>query len=166
MQSKKRLADAERFSTLMPMPPEESLERSVIVVPYMFDLVRSARLLQAQEFLQLGLGLRAVRFRRGHQQYRQRHRGIRDKKGRRLPPEGRTGRGKSAARPCPTAIWSHRAEPPKRNRLRMPWPAVSLQPRAGAAAVALPLTPNNRASSLILFLPSVGQFAADTQTVE
>jgi len=41
----------------------------VIIVPYVFYLVRSARLLQAQELLKLGLGLRAVRFWRGHEQY-------------------------------------------------------------------------------------------------
>ena len=55
---------------------EKSLNCSVIIVSYVFYLVRSARLLQSQELLKFGLGLRAVRFRRGHQQYRQRYRGI------------------------------------------------------------------------------------------
>jgi hypothetical protein len=48
---------------------EEPLNRSVIIVPYVFYLVRSARLLQAPELLKLGLGLRAIRFWRRHEQY-------------------------------------------------------------------------------------------------
>lgn len=47
---------------------EEPLNGSAIIVLYVFYLVGSARLLQAQEFLKLGLGLRAVRFWRRHEQ--------------------------------------------------------------------------------------------------